>query len=222
MKSITGCLVGCLLLVTSFAHGAEVKRVAAKVDFGARKHLVTIVDSNANGAFGDSLRVLSNAEGIWAITPGDTLEIPDGKITAFYEQPVKVDGAWYQVTRAASGTITAKAVKLAVGKVQIDSAGWQGILIGKQYNLLLTGTRAEVALPADDYVLVSLLPQATTGSHPLGNPIYCNLSLPLLVAPGKSAQVMLNPTVTATTTATATADGQYSLAVKFKTTDPCA
>ncbi|MHB9025346.1 MAG: hypothetical protein ACYC7E_14450 [Armatimonadota bacterium] len=222
MKIITGFLLGCLLLITTLAYGAPAKSVRATVAFGARKHAVVITDSNANGRIGDSMRPLRSEAGIWAIVPGDTVDISDGKIKTAYGQPVDVDGAWYALTQDAKGAVTAKALKIELGKVQIDNAGWEGIFVGKRYILLLNGTRKEAVLPADDYTLVSLRPRGAAEYRPLENPTYSNLAAPLAVVPGKVAQVMLHPTVTASMTSTAAADGQLRFTVKFQTTDPCA
>jgi hypothetical protein len=126
--------------------------------FGDKVRGVRIVDVTGNFRMDDAAKVTVKDGTVRGITRGDAVQVDDGK-GAFVPvgsvgQPVRVDGAWYDVAVSADGAqVSATALKGPFGKIKIDADKWTAMLIGPEHVFSLSGGNDPVEVPAGKYAV---------------------------------------------------------------------
>lgn len=128
--------------------------------FGTKNYLVKIADYSGNMEINDPAKpVLRDGQPVGG-EPGDILRInvPDHKppantkITAFYGQPVQVNGVWYDVkVDPKTRKVSAQPMPPPAGKIHVAHDSWTAILVGKSHVLNLSGSQEPLAVPPDIY-----------------------------------------------------------------------
>jgi len=150
---------GLSLMMSTAAEG--------KCKFGAKTYPVRVIDGNGNLKCSDALKPPYRPS--YAM-PYDRVMVGtgDGKFssraaTTYVGQPVFIDGKLYRV-EVSGMKIKASPMSGAVGKVKVDAPRWSCTLIGKKYFMTLSGGKAPIAAPADEYVTANYT--VYTGADP--------------------------------------------------------
>ena len=141
-----------------------------RLAFGSKTYAVRVVDGNANLALGDKATVMRDGTRIFGIQPGDTLAIDTGggwntpkMIRAYYGEPVRVDGAWFDVALSPDRkAIHAKPSTARFARLKIAHKKWSVKLAGAKHMVMLEGSNEPVTLPADTYTVVEFVETAAS------------------------------------------------------------
>ncbi|MCP4375142.1 MAG: hypothetical protein GY794_03025 [bacterium] len=124
--------------------------VEGECKFGDKTYPVRVIDENANLKFSDAMKLsdrLRDGDSVLIDTGGDKFA---SATPTYIGQPALADGAWY-VMNVTGMKITATRLKAAEGSVKVNAPRWNCVLTGKKYFLSLSGTKAPMSVPADDY-----------------------------------------------------------------------
>jgi hypothetical protein len=150
---------GLSLMLTSAVEGS--------CKFGAKTYPVRVIDGNSNLKFTDALKPPYRPSTTMAfdrITVGDSNgAFSRNSAGSYVGQPISVDGKLYSVDISGM-KIKATPMKIAGGSVKVNAPRWSCTLVGKKYYLSLTGGKAPVSVPADEYVTANYT--VFTGSDP--------------------------------------------------------
>lgn len=131
-------------------------------DFGGKTYPVQLKDNTGNIRLTDPPSAkLVDGKIQWGprkgVIGGDTIQVDTGDgntMTAYYGQPVLVDGTWYDVTVSKDGkTVSAKPLKLQTGTIDCGAKKWSAMLIGEKHVLSVESQGGAVAVPAGAYAM---------------------------------------------------------------------
>jgi hypothetical protein len=76
-------------------------------------------------------------------------------IRAYYGQPVRVDGSWYEVELSPDGTrISSRPFAGEMAQLRIAHEQWSATLVGDKHILKLEGSTEPIPIPADRYTVL--------------------------------------------------------------------
>jgi len=205
--------------------------LAGRLTFGGKSYSVRVVDGDGNLLCGQGPRTRKSAGQIARIHGGDTLAIDTGDgsfkqdgqvIMAYFGHPVRVGGAWYNVSLSADRKRIAATPSMAkTAKLKIAQESWSATLAGEKHIIKLAGSRKPVIVPADRYTLVEFSQSLrSTGKPDEGLSIFGRgrvgprEAVIIDAAPGKTVAPALGWPVTAAITAKV-ASGKVSMDFKF-------
>lgn len=133
-----------------------------RLAFGAKTYAVRVIDGDGDLAFGTKPTAAGPSGRARFVSPCDSISIDTGDgsfrqnpIRAYYGQPVRVDGAWYEVELSPDGTqISAKPYAGELAQVRIAQEHWSATLVGDKHILKLEGSTEPIPIPADRYTVL--------------------------------------------------------------------
>jgi hypothetical protein len=173
--------------------------------FGDKTYPVRVLDGNGNLKFSDALKPPYRSSSTMAfdrIQVGtDGGKFSSSAVTSFVGQPIIIDGRLYNVD-VSGMKITARAMEIAAGSIKVNAPRWTTTLIGKKYFLTLSGGKAPLSVPADEYRTANYTVFAGADPRKRCATISGNGSVrggkAFTVAPGQTADVKLGAPIEAT------------------------
>jgi hypothetical protein len=135
--------------------------------FGAKTYPVRVIDGNGNLKLSDALKPPFRPSSVMpfdrVLVGTDGGKFSSSAATSYVGQPIFVDGKLYTVD-VSDMKIKAAVMSVAGGKVKVDAPRWNCSLIGKKYFVSLTGGKAPIVVPPDEYVTANYT--VYTGADP--------------------------------------------------------
>ena len=133
-----------------------------RLAFGPKTYAVRVIDSDGDLAFGTKATATGISGRVRYVSPCDSIAIDtaDGSfrqkvIQAYYGQPVRVDGCWYDVELSPDGTqVSAKPLAGEMAQLRIAQAQWSATLVGDKHILKVEGSTEPIPIPADRYTVL--------------------------------------------------------------------
>jgi len=133
-----------------------------RLAFGAKTYTVRLIDGNGDLAFGAKATASRSVGQARYVSPCDSIAIDtaDGSfrqkvIRAYYGQPVRVDGSWYEVELSPDGTrISSRPFAGEMAQLRIAHEQWSATLVGDKHILKLEGSTEPIPIPADRYTVL--------------------------------------------------------------------
>ena len=133
--------------------------VQGKCRFGQAEHMVRLLDAAGDFRFDSKGSFNRKKPTGMGMGGGDVLlvDVGDGAFTrspikAYYGQPVRVGGRWYDVVISPDGkTVSASETATKSGEVLVEADEWELVLENAGKLTLLTGGRKAVPVPAGTY-----------------------------------------------------------------------
>ncbi len=136
--------------------------IQGKCRFGQTEHTLRLIDNTGDFRFDCKGAYDRKKPGPMGIGTGDIVLVdttdssfarPAAK--AFYGQPVRLDGQWYNLTISADGNkVVAEKLDLPTGQLQTDADKWELILHHNGQLTMFVGDSAPLSIPAGQYNIV--------------------------------------------------------------------
>jgi hypothetical protein len=179
--------------------------------FGDKTYTVRCVDATYNLKMDDRAQIVCGSlDTVLSVTPGDyvLVDTGDGTFTksvayAYVGQPIRVDGAWWDVLISPDGTqITAEKLGMPAGRLKVSASDWTLKLAGRDRVLLIEGNADGVEVPAGRYSVISAAIRREDTSVSIAETRMAQGKAEVVeIAAGKTAELPLGPPLESRTTA---------------------